>query len=635
MNAPDVKAPEFSDLRAYLEQQEKKSLLRFLTCGSVDDGKSTLIGRLLYDSMLIFDDHLAALAKDSKKHGTTGEDIDLALLVDGLEAERQQGITIDVAYRFFATDKRKFIVADTPGHEQYTRNMATGASNSELAVILIDARKGVLTQTRRHAYIVSLLGIKHVVLAVNKIDLVEFSQNVFDKIVADFKKFAAKLSFEELVPIPMSARYGDNVISNSEKTPWYKGPSLISHLETVDVEADLASQPFRMPVQWVNRPNLDFRGFTGTIVGGTVKPGDTLAVAKSGRTSKVTRIVTYDGDRQEAVAGEAITICLADEVDISRGDVLAGADARPQVTDQFAAHILWMAEEELLPHRQYLIKTGAQTVPAQITQLKHKVDVNTLEHAAGRTLQLNEVGYCNVSTSVPIAFDPYAENRDMGAFIIIDRFTNGTVGAGMIDFGLRRATNVHWQAMDVNAEARAAQLGQKPAVLWFTGLSGSGKSTIANLVEKRLFALGHHTYSLDGDNVRHGLNRDLGFTDADRVENIRRVAETSKLFVDAGLIVLVSFISPFRSERRLARELLKQDEFVEIFVDTPLEVCESRDPKGLYKRARAGEIKNFTGIDSPYERPENPELTLKTESTNLEELAESVVQHLRAQGRIP
>jgi bifunctional enzyme CysN/CysC len=635
MNAPEVRVPQFSDLRAYLEQQEKKSLLRFLTCGSVDDGKSTLIGRLLYDSKLIFEDHLAALAKDSKKHGTTGEDIDLALLVDGLEAERQQGITIDVAYRFFATEKRKFIVADTPGHEQYTRNMATGASNSELAVILVDARKGVLTQTRRHAYIVSLLGIKHVVLAVNKIDLVDFSQATFDKIVADFKAFAEKLNFEQLVPIPMSARYGDNVIANSDRTPWYKGPSLLSHLGVVDVEADLASKPFRMPVQWVNRPDLDFRGFSGTIVSGTVKPGDTLAVAKSGRTSKVTRIVTYDGDKQQAVAGEAVTICLADEVDISRGDVLAAAEARPQVTDQFAAHVLWMAEEELLPHRQYLIKTGAQTVPAQITQLKHKVDVNTLEHAAGRTLHLNEVGYCNLSTSVPIAFDPYADNRDMGAFVIIDRFTNGTVGAGMIDFGLRRATNVHWQAMDVDADARAAQLGQKPCVLWFTGLSGSGKSTIANLVEKRLYALGRHTYTLDGDNVRHGLNRDLGFTDADRVENIRRVAEASKLFVDAGLIVLVSFISPFRSERRLARELLKPGEFVEIFIDTPLEVCASRDPKGLYKRARAGEIKNFTGIDSPYERPENPEMTLLTEDTAAEALAERVVDFLRKDGRIP
>ena len=630
-----MNAPQFSDLKAYLAQQEKKSLLRFLTCGSVDDGKSTLIGRLLYDSKLIFEDHLAALAKDSKKHGTTGEDIDLALLVDGLEAERQQGITIDVAYRFFSTDKRKFIVADTPGHEQYTRNMATGASNSELAVILIDARKGVLTQTRRHAYIVSLLGIRHVVLAINKIDLVDFSEKVFNDIVAEFKDFSGKLHFDEMVAIPMSARYGDNVISNSEKTPWYKGPSLLAHLEKVDVESDLAAKPFRLQVQWVNRPDLDFRGFSGTIVSGTVRPGDLVAVAKSGRTSKVTRIVTYDGDLSQAVAGQAVTLVLADEIDISRGDALAAADARPQVTDQFAAHVLWMAEEEMLPHRQYLIKTGAQTVPAQITQLKHKIDVNSLEHNAGRTLALNEVGYGNFSTSDPIAFDPYAENRDMGSFVIIDRFTNGTVGAGMIDFGLRRATNVHWQALDVNSEARADQKGQKPCVLWFTGLSGSGKSTIANLVEKRLFALGRHTYMLDGDNVRHGLNRDLGFTDADRVENIRRVAEASKLFVDAGLITLVSFISPFRSERRLARELLKPGEFIEIFVDTPIEVCATRDPKGLYKRARAGEIKNFTGIDSPYERPENAELTLLTENVPADALAEQVVTFLKASGRIP
>jgi bifunctional enzyme CysN/CysC len=634
MHGAVVNTPQFDDLRQYLAAQENKSLLRFLTCGSVDDGKSTLIGRLLYDSKLIFEDHLSALAKDSKKHGTTGEDIDLALLVDGLEAERQQGITIDVAYRFFTTEKRKFIVADTPGHEQYTRNMATGASNSELAVILIDARKGVLTQTRRHSYIVSLLGIRHVVLAVNKIDLVDFSQEVFDAICKEFDDFAAKLNFETCVKIPMSARYGDNVMSKSERTPWYVGPTLRDHLETVDVETELAEKPFRMPVQWVNRPNLDFRGFSGTIVSGRIRPGEAVTVAKSGRSSVVKRIVTMDGDVRVASAGDAVTLCLADEIDISRGDVLAAPDARPEVSDQFAAHILWMAEEEMLPHRQYLIKVGAQIVPAQITQLRHKVDVNTLEHMASRTLALNEVGYANMSSADPIAFDPYMENRDTGAFVIIDRITNGTVGAGMIEFGLRRATNVHLQAMDINAEARALIKAQQPCVLWFTGLSGSGKSTIANVIEKRLFAQGRHTYMLDGDNVRHGLNQDLGFTDADRVENIRRVAEVSKLFLDAGLIVLVSFISPFRSERRLARDLVGEGEFLEVFVDTPIEICMQRDPKGLYKRAAAGQIKNFTGIDSPYEEPENAELTLKTENTPAEVLADRVIAYLRDCGKI-
>jgi len=630
-----MKPAQFDNLKSYLAQQEKKSLLRFLTCGSVDDGKSTLIGRLLFDSKLIFEDHLSALAKDSRKHGTTGEDIDLALLVDGLEAERQQGITIDVAYRFFSTDKRKFIVADTPGHEQYTRNMATGASNSELAVILIDARKGVLTQTRRHAYIVSLLGIRHVVLAVNKIDLVDFSQSVFERIVAEFRNFSAKLNFESQIAIPLSARYGDNVIAPSVRTAWYKGPSLLDHLQSIDVETELAAKPFRLPVQWVNRPNLDFRGFAGTIVSGRIAVGEELSVAKSGRVSKVTRIVTGDGDLKEAVAGQAVTLVLADEIDISRGDILVAPEARPEVADQFAAHILWMAEEDMLPHRQYLIKIGTQTIPGQVTQLKHKVDVNTLEHMASRTLHLNEIGYCNVSTSSPAAFDAYRENRDTGGFIIIDRMTNGTVGAGMIEFALRRATNVHWQALDVNADARAGLKGQKPCVLWFTGLSGSGKSTIANLVEKRLFGEGRHTYLLDGDNVRHGLNQDLGFTDADRVENIRRVAEAAKLFVDAGILTLVAFISPFRSERRLARGLLKPGQFVEVFVDTPLEICMARDPKGLYKRATAGQIRNFTGIDSPYEPPEGAELILETELATPEEMAERVVAYLKAEGHVP
>ena len=623
-----------ADLKAYLAAQEKKTFLRFLTCGSVDDGKSTLIGRLLYDSKLLFEDHLAALEKDSKQHGTTGGDIDFALLVDGLEAEREQGITIDVAYRFFATDKRKFIVADTPGHEQYTRNMATGASNSELAVILIDARKGVLTQTRRHAYIVSLLGIRHAVLAVNKIDLMDFSQEVFGRIVAEFKAFAEPLGFQTLVPIPISARFGDNVIAGSANTPWYDGPPLLEHLETVDVDTALADKPFRLPVQWVNRPNLDFRGFSGTIAGGRIRPGDIVAVAGSGRTSKVKRIVTFDGDLDVASAGEVVTLALEDEVDISRGDILCAANARPEVSDQFAAHLLWMAAEELLPGRQYILKLATSQVPAQVTALKHKIDVNNLHQHAAKTLHLNEIGYVNISLAQPLAFDPYAENRDTGGFILIDRFTNGTVGAGMIDFGLRRATNVHWQALDVNKSARAALKHQKPAVLWFTGLSGSGKSTIANLVERSLHARGRHTYILDGDNVRHGLNRDLGFTDADRVENIRRVAETAKLFVDAGLIVLVSFISPFRSERRMARELLGDGEFIEVFVDTPLDVCIRRDPKGLYEKARSGAIKHFTGIDSPYEPPEQAEIVLKTVDSDPANEAERILDYLSRRGYV-
>jgi len=620
------------DLKSFLAAQERKTLLRVLTCGSVDDGKSTLIGRLLYDTKLIFEDQLKTLEKDSRKHGTTGDDIDFALLVDGLEAEREQGITIDVAYRFFTTDKRKFIVADTPGHEQYTRNMATGASNSDLAIILIDARKGVLTQTRRHAFICSLLGIKHVVLAINKIDLVDFSEEIFATIDREFRDFAKHLTFESIVSLPISARYGDNVMEPSANTTWFRGPTLLSYLETVDVDAALAAKPFRMPVQWVNRPNLDFRGFSGTIVSGAVRSGDRISVAKSGRASKVTRIVTAEGDLSHAAAGDAVTLTLADEIDISRGDVLVPPEARPEVSDQFAAHLLWMAEEELLPGRQYLIKIGTKSVPASVTELKHKVDVNNLEHLAAKTLHLNEVGFCNFSTTEPIAFDPYAENRDTGAFILIDRFTNGTVGAGMIEFGLRRATNVHWQALDVNKEARAKLKGQSPAILWFTGLSGSGKSTIANIVEKKLHSLGRHTYMLDGDNVRHGLNRDLGFTDADRVENIRRVAEAAKLFVDAGLIVLVSFISPFRSERRTARELVKQGEFLEVFVDAPLEVCMARDPKGLYKKARRGEIKHFTGISSPYEAPEHAEIHLETATLSAEDAADRVIEQIRKAG---
>jgi bifunctional enzyme CysN/CysC len=623
-----------TSLKDFLAAQERKSLLRFLTCGSVDDGKSTLIGRLLYDTKLLFEDTLASLEKDSRKFGTAGEDIDFALLVDGLEAEREQGITIDVAYRFFATDKRKFIVADTPGHEQYTRNMATGASNSDLAVILIDARKGVLVQTRRHAYICSLLGIRHIVLAVNKIDLVDYSQQVFDDIVAEFRAFSARLGFASEAAIPLSARYGVNVMEKSGQTPWYKGPALLDHLETVDVDTALADRPFRLPVQWVNRPNLDFRGFSGTIAGGRIRPGDAIAVAKSGKTSTVTRIVTMDGDLSEAVAGDAVTLTLADEVDISRGDILAATDARPEVSDQFAAHLLWMSDEEMLPGRQYLLKLGTATAPAAVSELKHKIDVNSLDHLAGKTLALNEVGYCNFALAQPLAFDPYKDNRDTGGFILIDRFTNATVAAGMIEFGLRRATNVHWQALDVNKPARAAMKGQKPVVLWFTGLSGSGKSTIANLVEKKLAAEGRHTYLLDGDNVRHGLNRDLGFTDADRVENIRRVGEVAKLFVDAGLIVLTAFISPFRSERRMTRSMMGPGEFLEIFIDTPLEECIKRDPKGLYQKARAGTIKNFTGIDSPYEMPEQAEVIVRTVEASPEDHAQAIVDHLRAKGYI-
>ncbi|QIB35189.1 sulfate adenylyltransferase subunit CysN [Ancylobacter pratisalsi] len=623
---------EIDTFADYLSAHENKSLLRFLTCGSVDDGKSTLIGRLLFDTKLLFEDQLATLSNDSRKHGTVGEDLDFALLVDGLAAEREQGITIDVAYRFFATDKRKFIVADTPGHEQYTRNMATGASNSDLAVILIDARQGILTQTRRHSFIVSLLGIRHVVLAVNKIDLVDFSQEVFDQIVADYVEFAKDFGFETFLAVPLSARFGDNMLERSARTPWYSGPTLVEHLETVPVADDALARPFRMPVQWVNRPNLDFRGFSGTVVSGSVRPGDPIVVAGSGRTSTVKSIVTKDGNLAKADAGEAVTITLADEVDISRGDIIAAAGARPEVADQFAAHLIWMHDDHLLPGRSYLIKTGTRTVSASVTEIKHKVDVNSFQKLAAKQLGLNEVGVVNFATQQPIAFDPFAEVPQTGAFIVIDRMSNLTVGAGMIDFGLRRATNVHWQALEVDKASRAAMKFQKPVVLWFTGLSGAGKSTVANIVEKKLHALSRHTYMLDGDNVRHGLNKDLGFTEADRVENIRRVIEVSKLFVDAGIIVLTSFISPFRAERRQARDSFEAGEFVEIFVDAPLDVAEQRDPKGLYKRAREGLIKNFTGIDSPYEAPENAEIHLSAGARTPEEMAEEIVAYLTTNG---
>jgi len=622
------------DIEAYLKSHEHKSLLRFITCGSVDDGKSTLIGRLLYDSKMIFEDQLAALEADSKKVGTQGGELDFALLVDGLAAEREQGITIDVAYRFFSTDKRKFIVADTPGHEQYTRNMVTGASTADLAVILIDARKGVLTQTRRHSYIVSLLGIKHVVLAINKMDLVDYSREVFDTIVQDYREFAAQINLHNIVAIPVSGLRGDNITEQSQLTPWYRGTTLMGYLETVEIEDEIRHAAFRLPVQWVNRPNLDFRGFAGTIVSGTIRPGEKVRVLPSGRESKVARLVTMDGDLDVAVAGQSITLTLEDEIDVSRGDVFAKTDALPGVADQFEATVIWMADEPMLPGRPYWIKIGAKQVSATITEPKYKINVNTLEHLAAKTLALNEIGICNLSLDQSIAFDPYDENRDTGAFILIDRLTNATIGAGLLHFALRRSQNIHWQALEVNKTARANIKGQQPTVLWFTGLSGAGKSTIANLVEKQLLALGRHTYLLDGDNVRHGLNRDLGFTDADRVENIRRVGEVAKLMADAGLVVMVSFISPFRAERRMARSLFAEGEFYEVHVDTPLVEAEKRDVKGLYKKARRGELKNFTGIDSPYEPPENPEIYVDTTQSKAEESAAAIIEHLRRYGRL-
>jgi bifunctional enzyme CysN/CysC len=617
------------DILAYLDKHQHKTMLRFITCGSVDDGKSTLIGRLLYDSKMIFEDQLAALEADSKRVGTQGQDIDFALLVDGLAAEREQGITIDVAYRFFSTEKRKFIVADTPGHEQYTRNMVTGASTADLAVILIDARKGVLTQTRRHSYLAHLIGIRHIVLAVNKMDLVDYSQARFDEIVAEYREFAASIGIGDFVAMPISGFRGDNITAASANTPWYAGPSLVEHLESVEVDsaADQA-RPFRMPVQWVNRPNLDFRGFSGLIAGGTVKPGDPVRVLPSGKTSTVSRIVTLDGDLDAAVAGQSVTICLADEIDCSRGDVLAAADQPPQAADQFEATIVWMDDDAMLVGRSYWLKLGTQTVSVTVQQPKYTVNVNTLDHLACKTLELNAIGVAEIATDKPLVFEPYADSRTLGGFILIDKLTNRTVGAGMLHFALRRAQNVHWQATDITREVHASLKNQKPKVLWFTGLSGSGKSTIANEVEKRLNLMNRHTFLLDGDNVRHGLNRDLGFTEADRIENIRRVGEVAKLMADAGLIVLTAFISPFRAERDMVRKMLPEGEFVEIFVDTPLEVAEARDVKGLYKKARSGALKNFTGIDSPYEPPEDPDIRVNTVEMTAEEAAEHIVRKL-------
>ena len=622
------------ELEAYLEAQQHQSLLRFITCGSVDDGKSTLIGRLLFESQMIFADQLATLAADSRRVGTRGGELDFALLVDGLAAEREQGITIDVAYRYFATKQRKFIVADTPGHEQYTRNMVTGASTAELAVILVDARKGVLTQTRRHSYLVALLGIRRAVLAINKMDLVGYDAATFGAIEAEFREFASRIGLAEIVAIPLSAVHGDNVTAASANMGWYRGPTLMQHLETVPVGGDELEQPFRLPVQWVNRPDADFRGFAGQVVGGRIAAGAAVRIAPSGRESAIARIVTAAGDLQEAVAGQSVTVTLSTEVDVSRGDVITALDAPLERAAQFDATIVWMHEESLLQGREYLLKLATQTVLATVAPIKYKVNVNTLEQLPAERLELNDIGVCELVCDRPIAFEPYAVSRALGGFILIDRLSNNTVGAGLLHFALRRSQNVHWQALDIDRSVRAAQKGQRGCVLWLTGLSGAGKSTIANLIDRRLAALGRHTYLLDGDNVRHGLNKDLGFTSQDRVENIRRVAEVARLMADAGLITLVSFISPFRSERRMARELLAPGEFFEVFVDTPLAVAEARDVKGLYKKARKGELSNFTGIDSPYEIPEKAEITIDTTALTPEQAAEAIVAHLAAAGML-
>ncbi len=624
-----------NDIESYLEQHQHKSMLRFITCGSVDDGKSTLIGRLLYESNLLFDDQLAVFESDSKKYGTQGGELDFALLVDGLAAEREQGITIDVAYRFFSTEKRKFIVADTPGHEQYTRNMVTGASTADTAVILIDARRGVLTQTRRHSFLVHLIGIRKVVVAVNKMDLVDYSQDRFTEIEEDYRKFATELGLDDITVIPMSALKGDNIVKRSDRMDWYNGPALMPWLEYCEIDAEIMQvQPFRFTVQTVNRPNLDFRGYSGMIVGGQVRPGDRIRVQPSGKESSIDRIVTFNGDLPEAVAGQAVTLTLKDEVDISRGDVISTSESPCEVSDQFESTVVWMSDGPMFPGRPYRVLIGSRSVNATVTALKHRVDVNTLAHDAATKLDLNQIGICNISFDQAVPFEAYTDNKELGGFIIIDRMTNQTVGAGMIHFALRRSHNIHHQHFDIDMHARAQQKGQKPVVLWFTGLSGAGKSTIANQVEQQLFALGRHSYLLDGDNVRHGLNRDLGFADADRVENIRRVSEVAKLMIDSGLIVLTAFISPFRAERIAARQTIGDANFYEIYVATPLSVAEERDVKGLYKKARQGELKNFTGIDSPYEIPAEPKLTVSTENETPEQSAAQVIEFLKKEGII-
>jgi bifunctional enzyme CysN/CysC len=613
-------------------QQANKDLLRFLTCGSVDDGKSTLIGRLLHDSKQIFEDQLSELTRESARRGTAGDQVDLSLLVDGLEAEREQGITIDVAYRFFSTPKRSFIVADTPGHEQYTRNMATGASKADLAVLLIDARKGVLLQTRRHSLICSLLGLRHVVIAVNKIDLVAYQADVFERIVTEYRAFASELGFSSIVAIPVSARYGDNVTTPSDHTPWYQGPPLLGYLETIDSDRETSEKPFRFPVQWVNRSTPDFRGYAGTVVSGHIKAGDPVTVAASGQSSRVKDLLTYEGPQPLAEAGDAITLTLADEIDVARGDLLVGPISGPEVSDQFAAHIIWMSDQALIPGRSYLARIGTKMTPITVTGIKYKIDVNTREHLATHTLGLNDIAFCNVATAAPVAFDPYQQNRKTGSFIVIDRLSNHTLGAGMIAFGLRRGTNLHRQATLIGKAERAAQKHQKPAIVWLTGLSGAGKSSIANIAERQLHAAGHHTMLLDGDNVRLGLNHDLGFTEADRVENIRRAGEVAKLLADSGLIVLCCFISPYAADREMVRRLVPDGEFIEVFVDTPIEECARRDPKGLYAKAKAGKIKNFTGFDAPYEAPINPEIHLHTTGQQAEQLAERLLAKLAELG---
>ena len=617
------------DIDAYLDLHQNKTLLRFITCGSVDDGKSTLIGRLLYDSKMIFEDQLTQLESDSKRMGTQGQDIDFALLVDGLAAEREQGITIDVAYRFFATEKRKFIVADTPGHEQYTRNMVTGASTAELAVILIDARKGILSQTRRHSYLVHLLGIKNIVLAVNKMDLVGYDQATYDQIVADYTEFAASIGITDFTAIPISGFKGDNITAASDNTPWYDGVSLMTHLETVELDQSTdQTADFRMPVQWVNRPNLDFRGFSGKIVSGQVAAGDDVRILPSGKTTQVDRIVTMDGDLQRAVAGQSVTLTLRDQVDCSRGQIITAANSPLEVADQFEATVIWMDDVDMIPGRAYYLKIGAQTVSATVAQPKYQVNVNTLEHTAVKTLDLNAIGVATVTTDRAIPFAAYADNRELGGFILIDKMTNATVGAGLIHFALRRAQNIHWQATDITRDHHANLKNQTPAVVWMTGVSGSGKSTIANAVERKLARMNRHTFLLDGDNVRHGLNKDLGFTDADRIENIRRVGEVAKLMTDAGLIVITAFISPFRSERDMVRNMVADGEFIEVFIDTPLSVAEQRDVKGLYAKARSGQLKNFTGIDSPYEPPQSPDIHIDTTKFTVEAAADLIVSKI-------